>query len=408
MSVSPPASPAFGIYIHWPYCAAKCPYCDFNSHVPRATVDERRFADAIIRELRHYAELTPARRVDTIFFGGGTPSLMRPETVGAVIEAVAALWALAPNAEITLEANPSSVEAGRFAGYRTAGVNRVSLGVQSLRDEALSFLGRLHSAAQARAAVDVANSHFSRVSIDLIYARPGQTVAAWRDELQEALSLGMRHLSAYQLTIEPGTAFYRLQEAGKSMTPTEETATALFEATQACCDAAGLPAYEISNHAVANEQSQHNLIYWRSADYIGVGPGAHGRLRLSHGARAATETWHDPAAWLTHVENGGHGRQSWTIETPLEQAEELLLMGLRLTEGVSLAQLRAFTGHSIRAVALQELAEDGLIAIDGAWVRVTAAGRLLLNQIALKLADALYSPEDHCVPAIPQFSDTDA
>jgi len=389
----------FGIYVHWPYCAAKCPYCDFNSHVPRGAVDERRYAEAIIRELKHNAALTSNRRVDTVFFGGGTPSLMQPETVGSVIEAIAALWQVAPDAEITLEANPSSVEAARFAGYRAAGVNRVSLGVQSLRNESLRFLGRLHSAEQARASVEIAHDHFKRVSIDLIYARPDQTVTVWRDELREALDLGVRHLSAYQLTIEPGTAFYRLHEAGKLDTPPDETATALFEATQEICAQTGLAAYEVSNHAVPGEESRHNLIYWRYGDYVGVGPGAHGRIGLADGSRVATETLHDPAAWLGQVEHAGEGVAARTTLAPLEQAEEMLLMGLRLTEGVSLARLRMLTGYDLAPSALQDLRALGLIATAHYRVRVTGEGRLLLNEVALKLADALDPLEITATPA---------
>ncbi len=390
MSMDQPTDAGFGIYVHWPYCAAKCPYCDFNSHVPRGAVDERRHSEAIIRELAHFATLTPGRRVDTVFFGGGTPSLMQPETVSTVIEAIAGLWPLAPNAEITLEANPSSVEAARFAGYRAAGVNRVSLGVQSLRDEALGFLGRLHSADQARAAVAVAQANFERVSIDLIYARPGQSVAAWREELREALTLGVRHLSAYQLTIEPGTAFYRLHEAGKLDTPPDDTATALFEATQELCDEAGLAAYEVSNHAAPGEESRHNLIYWRYGDYAGVGPGAHGRIAMAGGARMATETLRDPAAWLARVEAHGHGIIDETTLAPREQAEEMLLMGLRLAEGVSLKRLRALTGHNISTPVLEDLRALCLVGLADQRVRVTAEGRLLLDQVALKLANALH------------------
>ncbi len=393
MSMDQPCDAGFGIYVHWPYCAAKCPYCDFNSHVPRGAVDERRYAEAIIRELEHFAVLMPGRRVDTIFFGGGTPSLMQPDTVGSVIDSIGGLWPLAADAEITLEANPSSVEAARFAGYRAAGVNRVSLGVQSLWDESLRFLGRLHSADQARDAVAVAQTHFERVSIDLIYARPGQTIAAWREELREALDLGVRHLSAYQLTIEPGTAFYRLHEAGKLDTPPDDTATALFDATRDICAEAGLAAYEVSNHAASGEESRHNLIYWRYGDYVGVGPGAHGRIGLADGTRVATETARDPAAWLARVEGEGHGIETRTRLAPLEQAEEMLLMGLRLAEGVSLARLRALTGHDVGPAALEDMRALGLIALADERVRVTEEGRLLLNQIALKLADALYALE---------------
>lgn len=389
MSVDPSGEAGFGIYIHWPYCAAKCPYCDFNSHVPRGAINERAYADAIIRELRHYAALAPDRRVDTIFFGGGTPSLMNPETVGAVLDAIAGLWPVAPMAEITLEANPSSVEAARFAGYRAAGVNRASLGVQSLHDEALRFLGRLHSADQALAAVDVALAHFERVSIDLIYARPGQGVSAWEAELRSALALGVRHLSAYQLTIEPGTAFFRLHEAGKLDTPPEETATDLFEATQAVCAEAGLAAYEISNHAAPGDESRHNLVYWRYGDYIGVGPGAHGRLGFADGTRLATVALSDPAAWLGEVTREGDGIETQSKLTPLEQAEEMLLMGLRLAEGVSVARLCALTGHEIAETALAELRALDMVAVADDRLWLTPAGRLLLNQVALKLAGAL-------------------
>jgi len=389
MSVEQSVGAGFGIYIHWPYCAAKCPYCDFNSHVPRGEVNERAYANAIISELRYYAALAPDRRVDTIFFGGGTPSLMSAETVGAVLDAIAGLWPVASAAEITLEANPSSVEAARFAGYRVAGVNRASLGVQSLHDEALRFLGRLHSADQALAAVDVTLAHFERVSIDLIYARPGQSVSAWETELRSALALGVRHLSAYQLTIEPGTAFYRLHEAGKLDTPPEDTATHLFEVTQAVCAEAGLAAYEVSNHAAPGDESRHNLVYWRYGDYVGVGPGAHGRIGLGDGTRVATVALSDPAAWLRQVTREGNGIETQSTLASLEQAEEMLLMGLRLAEGVSLARLRTLTGHEIAESALAELSALDMVAVADDRVWLTPAGRLLLNQAALKLAGAL-------------------
>jgi len=396
-------SAGFGIYVHWPYCAAKCPYCDFNSHVPRGAPDERRYAEAIIRELRHCADLVPDRRADTIFFGGGTPSLMSPETVGAIIEAVDGLWPLSPAPEITLEANPSSVEAGRFAGYRAAGVNRVSLGVQSLRDEALRFLGRLHSADEARAAVGVAMAHFERVSIDLIYARPGQAAAAWSAELREALALGVGHLSAYQLTIEPGTMFHRLHAAGKLQTPPDDAASDLFEVTQEVCEDAGLHAYEVSNHTVPGEESRHNLIYWRYGEYAGVGPGAHGRLRLPSGDQLATVAISDPAKWLAAVE-----RQGIACEEPpagldgLAQAEEMLMMGLRLTEGLARDRLRALTGHDVGQAALSELAALGMIdLLPGGCIRLTGHGRLLLNRVTLKLAESLapVAPARGAIPA---------
>ncbi len=383
----------FGIYVHWPYCAAKCPYCDFNSHVPRSTVDERRYVEGIIRELEHFAAMTPGRRVDSVFFGGGTPSLMGAETVGAVIDAIARLWPVSGEAEITLEANPSSVEAARFAGYRAAGVNRVSLGVQSLHDDALRFLGRLHSADQARAAVGVALAHFPRVSIDLIYARPGQGGEPWRDELRAALALGVRHLSAYQLTIEPDTAFYRLHAAGKLSTTPDDDAAALFEITQAECARAGLPAYEVSNHAAPGEESRHNLVYWRYGDYVGAGPGAHGRLSVKDGARIATEAVSDPAQWLAQVEACGQGLVETTRLEAREQAEEMLLMGLRLREGLALDRLAAL-GFAIEQEALAELEALGMVALSPAGrVRVTASGRLLLNRLALTLSDALVRDE---------------
>ncbi|MFP4538673.1 MAG: radical SAM family heme chaperone HemW, partial [Dichotomicrobium sp.] len=369
--------------------AAKCPYCDFNSHVPRSAVDEARFARALIRELGHYASRTPGRRVDTVFFGGGTPSLMSAQTVAAVLDAIAGLWTLSSRAEISLEANPSSVEAARFAGYRAAGVNRVSLGVQSLHDDALGFLGRLHSAEQARAALEVALAHFQRVSIDLIYARPAQSVDGWRQELREALDLGVRHLSAYQLTIEPGTAFHRLHTSGKLAVPDADKAADLYAATCEICDAAGLRAYEVSNYAVPGEESRHNLIYWRYGDYAGVGPGAHGRLSRANGERVATEALRDPAAWLAQVERVGYGVEAETALSLLEQAEEILLMGLRLAEGVPLARLRRLSGHDIAIAAVEELRGLGLVTLADDRLRVTDDGRLLLNQVALRLADAL-------------------
>jgi oxygen-independent coproporphyrinogen-3 oxidase len=289
---------AFGIYIHWPYCAAKCPYCDFNSHV-RREVSEERYLASVLREMAWYAGLAPGRMVSSIFFGGGTPSLMQPATAGRVLDAIGGHWAVAPDVEITLEANPSSVEADRFAGFRAAGVNRVSLGVQSLHDEQLQFLGRLHNAAEARAAIDIANANFERVSFDLIYARPGQALDDWRNELTEALKLAAGHLSLYQLTIEPGTAFHRLHAAGKLHVPQDDDAASLYELTQEICETAGLPAYEISNHARPGEEARHNLLYWRYGEYAGIGPGAHGRIAAREGHR------------LMHRVGGrgdGHGR----------------------------------------------------------------------------------------------------
>jgi oxygen-independent coproporphyrinogen-3 oxidase len=381
---------AFGIYIHWPYCAAKCPYCDFNSHVAR-TLSEERYRAAILRELAHYAAFAPGRTVTSVFFGGGTPSLMSAATVESVIGAIAGHWGIAAGAEITLEANPSSVEAGRFADFRAAGINRVSLGIQSLDDAQLRFLGRLHNVAEARAALDIAKAHFPRVSFDLIYARPGQTPAEWRAELGEALSMAEGHLSLYQLTIEPDTAFHRLFQAGKLHIPQSEEAASLYDLTQELCEARGLPAYEISNHARAGEESRHNLLYWRYGEYAGVGPGAHGRL-VNDGVRYALSALRDPAAWANAVEREGHGLEVRDTLSRHEEAEELLLMGLRLKEGVRLDRLAALTGYRLAPAAIAPLAEAGLLdrpAGEEELLMATAEGRLVLNSVIAELANGL-------------------
>ncbi|WP_088348280.1 MULTISPECIES: radical SAM family heme chaperone HemW [Rhodomicrobium] len=390
---------AFGIYIHWPYCAAKCPYCDFNSHV-RREVGEERYLSAVLRELDYYAGLTPGRRVSSIFFGGGTPSLMQPATTARILDAVAGLWPVEPDAEITLEANPSSVEAERFAGYRLAGVNRVSLGVQSLRDDQLRFLGRLHDVAEARRAIAIAHDHFDRVSFDLIYARPNQTPEEWRAELGEALALAAGHLSLYQLTIEPGTAFYKLHEAGKLRVPLGDDAAALYELTQEICEAAGLPAYEISNHARPGEEARHNMLYWRYGEYAGIGPGAHGRIEGPAG-RLALSAERDPAAWAAQVERDGHGLVQHDALGRLEQAEEMLLMGLRTSEGISPGRLRARTGYGIPAEAIGPLMQDGLLLAGTPEGRIvaTAQGRLVLNALIEDLARHL-APQDRLAAAI--------
>jgi putative oxygen-independent coproporphyrinogen III oxidase len=384
---------AFGIYIHWPYCAAKCPYCDFNSHVRRA-VSEERYLAAALRELAFYADFAPGRRVTSVFFGGGTPSLMSPMTAGALLEAVARHWGIAPDAEITLEANPSSVEAGRFADFRAAGINRASLGIQSLSDEQLRFLGRLHNAQEARAALAIAKAHFPRVSFDLIYARPGQTPAEWRAELTEALLMAEGHLSLYQLTIEPGTAFHALERAGKLHIPESEEAAGLYEITQELCGAAGLPAYEISNHARPGEESRHNLLYWRYGEYAGIGPGAHGRL-VRDGTRHALAAWRDPAAWAMQVEQEEHGLERREPLEALEEAEEMLLMGLRLGEGLRLDRLAALTRHRIDPAVLALYRDTGLLSLsrDGDVLRATSEGRLVLNGLLGKLAEGLQSVE---------------
>jgi oxygen-independent coproporphyrinogen-3 oxidase len=380
---------AFGIYIHWPYCAAKCPYCDFNSHVKRE-LSEAGYLGAIRRELGYYAQLAPGRRVSSIFFGGGTPSLMQPETAGRILDTIAGYWPVEPDAEITLEANPSSVEADSFAGFRAAGVNRVSLGVQSLHDEQLQFLGRLHNAAEARAAIEIARANFDRISFDLIYARPGQTPDEWRAELTDALSLAAGHLSLYQLTIEPGTAFYRLHEAGKLRVPGDDDAAALYELTQELCDAAGLPAYEISNHARAGEEARHNLLYWRYGEYAGIGPGAHGRIVTAKG-RLALSAERDPAKWASLVNDQGHGLIQRELLNDLEQAEEMLMMGLRVSEGLNLTNLAATTGHRICAETLRTLEGDGLVqrsSVSGA-LKATKQGQLVLNRVIEALAGNL-------------------
>ena len=385
-----PASPGFGIYVHWPFCASKCPYCDFNSHVRTGGVDQQRYLAAYLRELAYTARLSPGRAVSSIFFGGGTPSLMQPATVGAIVDAIAGHWTIEPGAEITLEANPSSVETERFAGYRTAGVNRVSLGVQSLRDADLKALGRLHSVAEAKAAIAVAKAHFERVSFDLIYARPGQSLPAWRAELAEALDLQAGHLSIYQLTIEPDTAFAALHAAGRLIVPDDEPAHDLFALTQEMTASAGLQAYEISNHAVPGQESQHNLVYWRYGEYAGIGAGAHGRL-LIDGQRVATSTERAPETWLTRVEQHGHGLSEQTPLALAEQADEMLLMGMRIRDGVDLARLQALTGLQPAPVKIAELESLGMIAYDAAVgrLRATEAGRFLTNAIVLKLSRAL-------------------
>ena len=369
----------FGVYVHWPFCQAKCPYCDFNSHV-WSEIDQRRWRSALLAELDAAHARSSDRAADTVFFGGGTPSLMAPETVAAIIERIDSLWGLAPDAEISLEANPTSVEAGRFRGYSDAGVNRLSLGVQSLRDSDLTSLGRLHTAAEGRAAFEVARSIFARVSFDLIYARVGQTVESWRKELRSALTSAVDHLSLYQLTIEPGTRFFELHQKGRLKTPEEEIAAALYEVTQDLCDAAGMPAYEVSNHARPGAESRHNLVYWRYGDYAGVGPGAHGRLTDASGRRA-TETMRDPAAWLTQVEKTGEGLSNATLVTAAQQADELLLMGLRLTEGVDLARHARLAGAPIPDERIDPLVEQGLLTRRGDHLAATRKGRPLLNAL---------------------------
>ena len=380
--------PGFGVYIHWPFCAAKCPYCDFNSHVRHGGVDEARFKASYLAEMAYFASLQPGQPVRSIFFGGGTPSLMSAGLVGELIEAVGKHWQIEPGAEITLEANPSSVEAEKFAGYRAAGVNRVSLGVQALNDRDLKFLGRIHSVAEAKAALAVARRTFDRVSFDLIYARPKQTVEAWSAELSEALSFGPDHLSVYQLTIEDGTPFAALHKAGKFSTPAAEAADDLYAATQQLTEAAGLPAYEISNHAKPGHESRHNLVYWRYGTYAGIGPGAHGRLGNA-GRRESFSTERNPERWAALVDQLGHGLIERTALSAREEADERLIMGLRLSEGLSLTSLAAATGFSPGAAVLRDLADQGLLTFGPDRITATRQGRMVLNRLVLEISNAL-------------------
>jgi oxygen-independent coproporphyrinogen-3 oxidase len=380
------ADPGFGVYVHWPFCLSKCPYCDFNSHVRHAAIDEARFVRAFAAEIAATAARVPGREAVSVFFGGGTPSLMQPATVGAILDAIARHWKLAPNVEVTLEANPTSVEATRFRGYRAAGVNRVSLGVQALDDAALAALGRLHSAKEALDAVAIARATFPRYSFDLIYARPEQTVAAWREELGRAIAEAGDHLSLYQLTIEPDTPFATLHAAGKLATPDDDTGRALYDATQEVCCSRGLPAYEISNHARPGGECRHNLVYWRYGEYAGIGPGAHGRLDVA-GRRYATAAEKNPERWLELVEARGHGLALDDVLTRIEQADELLLMGLRLAEGIELARYADVAGKPLDPERIADLAQGGLIeTAPNGRLRVTAAGFPVLDAVVADLA----------------------
>jgi putative oxygen-independent coproporphyrinogen III oxidase len=379
-------APAFGVYVHWPFCLSKCPYCDFNSHVRHTAVDEARFTRAFAAEIAATAARVPGRTVSTVFFGGGTPSLMQPATVEAILNAIVRHWPIAPDVEVTLEANPTSVEARRFRGFRSAGVNRVSLGVQAMEDAALKELGRLHSAQEALDAVAVARSIFARYSFDLIYARPGQTPQAWASELNRAVAEAGEHLSLYQLTIEPDTPFAALHAVGKLVTPDDDTARALYDTTQSVCARAGLPAYEISNHARPGAECRHNLIYWRAHEYAGIGPGAHGRLEVA-GERRATVSEKQPQNWLTRVESLGHGVVSDKALTREQIADEFLLMGLRLAEGVDPARYARLAAQPLdnRRVAL--LREQGAIeTAPNGRLRLTLAGFPVLDAVVAGLA----------------------
>ncbi|RZF64431.1 coproporphyrinogen III oxidase [Sphingomonas populi] len=372
-------TPPLALYVHWPFCVSKCPYCDFNSHV-RESVDQIAWRDALLADLAYEARALPGRRLGSIFFGGGTPSLMPPATVAAILAAAERAWGFTDDIEITLEANPSSVEAARFADLAAAGINRVSLGLQALDDEALRFLGRAHGVDEGLAALATAQAAFARVSFDLIYARPGQSLAAWEAELRRALGFGTEHLSLYQLTIEPGTRFATEAAAGRLTIPNEDAAADLFETTRAITAAAGLPAYEISNHARPGAESRHNLVYWRYQDYAGIGPGAHGRR-----AGLATARHKKPENWLGAVARNGHGAQIEDALAPSERAKEALLMGLRLREGIDLTRIArlgaAPIADLIDEATATRLAAQGLLTRADDRLAVTEAGMLLLDAI---------------------------
>jgi len=379
--IPPFIDPGFGIYVHWPFCLSKCPYCDFNSHVRHKPVDEARYIAAFRSELAHRASLTKGRKVGSIFFGGGTPSLMQPSTVAAILDSIAEHWTVEPNAEITLEANPTSVEASRFRGYRAAGVNRVSLGVQAMNDRDLKALGRLHTADEAMAAVNIASSIFDRYSFDLIYARPDQTPREWQAELEGAIARAAEHLSLYQLTIEPDTMFERLFNAGKLKVPDMDESRALWDVTQEVTTRLGLPAYEISNHARPGAESRHNLIYWRYGEYAGVGPGAHGRILTPRGRRAHATERH-PEMWLTVVETDGHGLVEDELLSTEEMADEFLLMGLRLKEGIEPARFAALSGRMLDPGRVASLIADGM-------VEYTPQGRIRVSNEGFPILDAV-------------------
>jgi len=390
-SAKNPSEEGFGVYVHWPFCLSKCPYCDFNSHVAD-TIDHDRWRRGLINELETFANRVRARAPISIFFGGGTPSLMAPDTAADIIRTVRGIWPVDPGIEITLEANPTSVEAGRLRAFREAGVNRVSLGVQALNDDALRFLGRGHDSKEAIAAVETAHQIFDRVSFDLIYARPEQSLTDWKAELRKALALAGDHLSLYQLTIEPGTAFHSLHQRGAFTIPDDDTGGALYEATGEILDKAGLPAYEISNHAWLGAESRHNLVYWRSQEYLGVGPGAHGRLLGADGQAIATRTHRAPAVWLDRVERDGH---ALVEETPIDRNErlvEILMMGLRLVEGVPLSRIERESGlpfnQSLDQAVIVDLVEAGYMDLSQTTLRATRDGRQRLNAVLSALLDA--------------------
>lgn len=387
----------FGVYIHWPFCKSKCPYCDFNSHVSDS-IDHEAWAKSYEREIDHVADMTKGREVTSIFFGGGTPSLMKPQTVEHILNHLHKVWNVSHDSEITLEANPTSIEAQKFSDFKAAGINRVSVGVQSLRDDDLKFLGREHSTEEAIGAIKIANDIFDRVSFDLIYARPEQTIKGWREELNEAIEYANGHLSLYQLTIEQGTPFYAMEARGDFRIPEADQAGEFYEVTQEILNGAGLPAYEISNHAAKGQESVHNLTYWRYGDYVGIGPGAHGRLTLKSpharkreeaaqkddvSVKYATRTHRAPDIWLERVANDGHGYHPFEEVGIEARLTEMMMMGLRLYGGVALEDIEQETGQDWRMVLrqdkIQHLVDEGMLVLDKTHIKPTAAGAQRLN-----------------------------
>ncbi len=380
-------TPGFGVYLHWPFCAAKCPYCDFNSHVRHTPVDQVFFSERYLAEIAYMRQRTGPRQVTSVFIGGGTPSLMHPETVETLLSAVDEHWGLPANIEITMEANPTSVEADRFRAYNAAGVNRVSLGVQALNDADLKFLGRLHSVEDAKKAIELARETFPRLSFDLIYARPNQTPESWAHELEEAISYAADHLSLYQLTIEEGTPFKALHRAGKLIMPSEERAADLYDLTGQITAQAGLPAYEISNYARPGAESRHNLTYWRYGDYVGIGPGAHGRFLDDNGTKRVTMAERVPERWSELVINEGSGIVETEVLDHQQQGDEMLLMGMRLVEGLDVARYEMITGRTLDQTVLGDLTKDGLIeTVSNTRLRATQSGRMVLNTLVSTLA----------------------
>ncbi|MDC0033908.1 radical SAM family heme chaperone HemW [Alphaproteobacteria bacterium] len=382
-----PAQRDLAVYIHWPFCLSKCPYCDFNSHVAES-VNHKHWRDALLAELSYYAARLPERRIVSIFFGGGTPSLMEPATSAALIDSISNHWPLVKDIEITLEANPTSIEAGRFQDFRSAGINRLSIGVQALDNQALGFLGRGHDQTQAIEAVVLAGTIFPRTSFDLIYARPDQTIEAWKKELSEALAMQTGHLSLYQLTIERGTPFYAAHRRGDFQVPSEGFGSRLYEATQELCAIHGRPAYEISNHAMPGSECRHNLVYWRGGDYVGIGPGAHGRLSID-GNVFATEQIPGPKNWLAAITANGHGTRKFVALDATTRLEEILMMGLRLRDGLTRTAFQLATTHEFEDVLeprrLRRLIAANYLEIDARGLRATSGGLVRLNAVLATL-----------------------